>query len=110
MEQNMSDMSQAILADPNDDRFRSLRGRRYLDLGQYELVVEDFTKAIQLDLSDAPGSVFDDGSNFYGYWRWRAEAYEKLGRYEEAAQDRAKCKEIYYGQRNKSGSYCDESR
>ena len=75
---SVADCDKALELDPNDYEVYTIRGKCYVELGQYEKCIRDCDKAIQLYLYE-----------WAAYYN-RALAYGSLGKYEQAIQDFSK--------------------
>jgi len=75
-------LSEAAKFDVEDDEPLRMRGLEYMKMKNYDMAVEDFTEAIE--------TMPESGSNFLA----RADAYDKLGKTELAAKDRAEAKKL----------------
>lgn len=80
----VSDYTHAISIEPDLPNTYYDRGCSYLKLADYELAVRDFSKVIELSEKERTA----------GALLKRAEAYEKLGKLKEAAEDRKKASQI----------------
>jgi tetratricopeptide (TPR) repeat protein len=76
-------LDQAVRQEPRDDQVYMDRGLTYLSLGQNDLALEDFDKAI----SNSSGNLYLGSSKFFTYFFSRGLANFNLGRYEEAVKD-----------------------
>ena len=82
----VDEYTKAINEAPNEREFASIycqRAYEYIELGDYQKAIDDYSKALSLDSKFV--RVLDiDSKYIYG---WRGYCYKKLGQYQKALDD-----------------------